>query len=131
MTPWVQQFLGCSLAKVRSVQRYQTDLYYVWLTALCSFISTCINFAKANGKFCTEIYYLLKNLRKKYRPAFDPSPGYYFLLITCEEPSSVLKLKVIAITTASTQLFSTLLLSLGFIGALLVLIFNLSSMNKS
>lgn len=98
---------GLLSGKSKISTEIQTDLYYVWLTALCSFISTCINFTKANGKFFSEIYYLLKKtLKKKYRPAFDPSPGYYFLLITCEDPSSVIKQKVIA----STQLFSTLLL---------------------
>lgn len=60
---------------------------------------------KQMESFLVKIYYL-KNLKNKYRPAFDPSPGYYFLLITCEDPSSVIKQKVIA----STQLFSTLLL---------------------
>lgn len=55
---------GLLSGKSKISTEIQTDLYYVWLTALCSFISTCINFTKANGKFFSEIYYLLKKTLK-------------------------------------------------------------------
>lgn len=56
---------GLLSGKSKISTEIQTDLYYVWLTALCSFISTCINFTKANGKFFSEIYYLLKKTLKR------------------------------------------------------------------